>query len=76
MKRVHREIVRVMEEAALKAGGLLLERYRKNVQVAFKSAREPVSEVDKASEEIIVDHILKAFPDHEIFSEETESGVD
>lgn len=76
MPNFKREIAGVMEKAALKAGRMLLEKYRKNVRVEFKTAREPVSEVDKASEEIIVDLILKAFPDHEIFSEETESSID
>jgi myo-inositol-1(or 4)-monophosphatase len=76
MTSANREIARVMKEAALKAGRMLLEKYRKNVQVEFKSVREPVSEVDKVSEKIIVDLILKAFPDHEILSEETESNID
>ena len=76
MTKGKKEIARVMEEAALKAGRMLLQKYRQNVQVSYKTAREPVSDVDKASEEIIVDLILEAFPDHEIFSEETESSID
>ena len=50
-QRMH--IEKVMVKAARKAGKLLLEKYRGTVQVNFKTAREPVSEVDKASEEII-----------------------
>jgi myo-inositol-1(or 4)-monophosphatase len=69
-------ITEVMEIAARRAGELLLDRYRRNIQVDFKTAREPVSEVDKASEEVIVGEIRKHFPGHEIFSEETESAMD
>ena len=66
----------VMVRAARKAGKLLLKKYRNAVQMNYKTAREPVSEVDKASEEIIVDIIRKQFPEHEIFSEETETDMD
>ena len=66
----------VMITAARKAGKLLMEKYRNTVQMDFKTEREPVSEVDKASEKIIIDIIKKQFPEHEIFSEETETDMD
>lgn len=69
-------VISVMEEVVRKAGKMLLRKYRGNLQVKFKSVREPVSDIDKASEEIIVDVIRKYYPDHEIFSEETESEMD
>jgi myo-inositol-1(or 4)-monophosphatase len=69
-------IEEVMTTAARQAGKLLLEKYRSTVQMEFKTDREPVSEVDKASEEIIIDTIHKSFPDHAIFSEETETDMD
>lgn len=68
-------IIELMETAAKKAGQLLLQKYRSNIQVDFKSPREPVTEVDRASEEIIVSLIKKHFPEHEICSEETKTSM-
>jgi myo-inositol-1(or 4)-monophosphatase len=66
----------VMVAAACKAGELLREKYRNALQIDYKTEREPVSEVDKASEEIIIDTIRKSYPDHHVFSEETETDMD
>jgi myo-inositol-1(or 4)-monophosphatase len=51
-------------------GEYQLER-RGKARVEFKGPRELVTEVDRESEERIVAGLLAAYPDHDIFAEET-----
>jgi Archaeal fructose-1,6-bisphosphatase and related enzymes of inositol monophosphatase family len=57
-------------ETARRAGALLLEGLAHHRTVELKSAYEVVTEVDRASEELIVAAIHDAFPDHAILAEE------
>ncbi|OGT44540.1 MAG: inositol monophosphatase [Gammaproteobacteria bacterium RIFCSPHIGHO2_12_FULL_38_11] len=41
------------------------------IEVASKNSNEFVTQVDRISEEIIIDHIQKAYPDHGILAEES-----
>lgn len=43
-----------------------------DVKVEFKGRVELVTEVDRASERLIVDRLLERFPDHDIYAEEGE----
>jgi myo-inositol-1(or 4)-monophosphatase len=58
---------------AYKAGEILRAGYGQAHQVEMKGLTDPVTEVDKRSEEYIVSTIKSRFPDHSIVAEE--SGV-
>lgn len=62
-------------ETARRAGALLLEGLARRHTMELKSAYEVVTEVDRASEELIVNAIRDAFPDHAILAEES-GGVE
>ena len=63
----------VARNAALQAGVVLREHFRKlnPSMINEKAANDFVTDVDKKSEEIIKDHILKYFRDHAILAEES-----
>jgi len=58
-------------QAALKAGKLIAERRDNIKSVDYKSAFNLVTDVDKASEKLIIDLIRADFPDDEILAEES-----
>lgn len=60
----------VAEDAARRAGALVLEMSRGALNVEYKSILEVVTEADKASEALIVAALRGAFPDHAILGEE------
>lgn len=60
-------------EAAMAAGKLLMDRLRTDFAVAHKGATNLVTEVDLASEKLIVSRILEAFPGHTVLAEEKHS---
>lgn len=60
-------------DAARAAGRMLLERMGTAFTIAHKGAVNLVTEVDLASEELIVSKIRNAFPDHVIIAEEGHS---
>jgi myo-inositol-1(or 4)-monophosphatase len=55
---------------ARRAGALLLDGYGRERAVSLKSAFEVVTDVDRASEALIVAAIGERFPDHSIIAEE------
>lgn len=60
--------------AAREAGALMLE-WRSQfppgpAKMDYKSAKDVVTEVDERAEEIIIGHIRKSYPDHNILAEE------
>jgi myo-inositol-1(or 4)-monophosphatase len=58
-------------KAAQAAGNLIQERINGKFTIEFKDGpNNLVTEVDKASEALIMDIIRKEFPDHFILSEE------
>ena len=61
---------------AQEAGTLLLGLFNQNLHVEYKSAgyRDPVSNADKAAEQLLISHIQNNFPKHGILSEETEDS--
>lgn len=63
-------IIEVASNAAQKAGKVLSEHYLQPVRTEAKGAHDLVSEVDLASEKVIIETIQATFPDHNIISEE------
>ena len=61
----------VAEKTAREACVVLLENLGKVKKIEFKAKNSLVTEVDKLSEEIIINNIKKSFPSHDIFAEES-----
>ncbi len=63
----------IAARAAREAGRLLLRYFNRmeNIPVEEKQANDFVTEVDRASEKIIIGAIRKAYPDHAILAEES-----
>jgi len=62
-------------DAALSAGKLLMDRLRTDFRISHKGATNLVTEVDVASERLIVSRILESFPNHVILAEENYSAA-
>lgn len=61
-------------EAAQIAGEIIKEGYRKNISIEYKTnLANLVTEIDKKSEEAIINFISKEFPGHSVLAEE--SGI-
>ncbi|MDP7619805.1 MAG: inositol monophosphatase [Dehalococcoidia bacterium] len=71
LERVERDAT----EFARGAGALLLEHFRRPLDVQYKSAnrRDPVTEADKKAEAFLRDSISASYPDHGIVGEEDEN---
>ncbi|HHH12680.1 MAG TPA: inositol monophosphatase, partial [Thiolapillus brandeum] len=63
----------IAARAAREAGHLLLRYFNRmeNIPVEEKQANDFVTEVDRASEQIIIRAIRKAYPNHAILAEES-----
>ena len=61
----------VCETAARRAGELVLERFRSDVQVSLKGRANVVTDADLASERLILDCVMDEYPDFGILSEES-----
>ncbi|HEX6656299.1 MAG TPA: inositol monophosphatase family protein [Candidatus Limnocylindria bacterium] len=59
------------EGVARRAGALLADRYERVGRVRLKSPRDVVTEVDFASERLVIDAIRAEFPDDAILAEES-----
>ena len=71
MEKGTKQFLAAAKRAALAAGKLIQENWRKSKQVSTKSnAIDLVTTVDHASEELIVDILHKRFPAHSIVAEE------
>ena len=62
-----------LEQLACQAGEILRAGYNKDHQVSFKGVIDPVTEIDRASEDFLLGEINKRWPGSYIMSEE--SGV-
>lgn len=58
-------------KTAKKAGNLILKESKKTIKVTEKARHDLVTNVDKASEALIIKEIKKAYPDHAILAEES-----
>lgn len=62
--------IEIAVKAAREAGKILLENLGKVKKIGLKAKNDLVTEIDLLSENIIVDSIKTAFPDHGILAEE------
>jgi myo-inositol-1(or 4)-monophosphatase len=62
-------------ETARMAGGLLLEKFGKKINVSMKGDINLVTEADLASEKLIIDRIRSHYPQHSILAEESGEAV-
>ncbi|NLL43503.1 MAG: inositol monophosphatase [Firmicutes bacterium] len=62
--------VETMTKIAKQAGDLLLDIRRQGFEVAHKSGLDPVTDADKASENLIIKELQEYFPDFSIMAEE------
>ncbi len=63
-------IAALARELALEAGAVQKAKFRKRLDIRWKRATDPVTEVDRGCETIIVRGIRRAFADHAIVGEE------
>ena len=62
----------VCETAARRAGQLALSRFRTDIAVSLKGRANVVTDVDLASESLILDYVGREYPDFGVLSEESE----
>lgn len=69
---------KVAVEAAKEAGALLRSSFeaKGGYGVKYKKHKEPVSLVDYASNDIIISHLSRTFPKHNILSEESDGALE
>lgn len=61
---------KVAIEAALKSGHFIKKSVGKVKEISYKGRIDIVTDIDKASEEMIIRKLISEFPDHSILSEE------
>lgn len=70
------EVLQPIEEVAValarEAGAILLDRFRSVIDVEFKDdhGHDPVTEVDRAVEALVLERVQRDFPDHAVLGEE------
>lgn len=65
-----RKIKALALDLALQAGRLQARKFRTRLDIRFKRVTDPVTEVDRACEALIVRAVRRAFPGHAILGEE------
>ncbi|MCL4258139.1 MAG: inositol monophosphatase [Anaerolineales bacterium] len=60
-----------IEDLARRAGEILRAGYGQQHQIDYKGEADLVTEVDRASEALLLGEIMRQFPEHSIFSEES-----
>ncbi|MGM0413647.1 MAG: inositol monophosphatase family protein [Bacillota bacterium] len=64
-------MLKEMESWVREAGELQMSNFQKNIEINSKDKKiDLVTEIDEKSEEILVDKIITAYPDHSIMAEE------
>ena len=63
-------------KAGLKAKDKIMEIYNKGFDVEIKEDNSPVTNADKAADQIIREHLHKAFPTHAFLTEESTDNLD
>ena len=69
-KNIWENMLQVAEAAAREAGAFQKLKWATEFHVEFKSEINLVTEVDKASEQMIIAKIVANFPDHDVLAEE------
>ncbi len=65
------EYLNAAQDIAYTAGALLREAYDQPRQITHKGVVDLVTQADRAADELIIQSLQKAYPDHSILSEET-----
>ncbi len=75
---MHKEFIKLAIRAAVKGGEIIKKGFYIDKNIEYKGFSNPVTEFDMESERIIVDCILKKYPNHSILAEEklTSKGLD
>jgi 3'(2'), 5'-bisphosphate nucleotidase len=60
----------IAKEAALEAGAILLQHYRRSFTIDWKAPGDPVTAADREASRLIVTRLAREFPEHAILSEE------
>ncbi|MBD3361034.1 inositol monophosphatase, partial [Candidatus Peregrinibacteria bacterium] len=68
------KILNFAVRTAKKAGKLILEKSEKSLTITEKAKNDLVTNVDIASEKLIINEIKKTFPDHAILAEESKKS--
>lgn len=66
----------IANDALLSAGEILRQNFRKTHKVFYKKDSSKVTEIDYQCNDVIIRRIKQDFPDHVIFSEESEHALD
>src|SRR6266704_2566971 len=66
-----KEIKALATDLARRAGALQTKKFRRHLNISWKGVTDPVTEVDRACEKLIVRGIQAKFPGHAILGEET-----
>jgi len=69
------EHLQIAEDTARKAGHMLKSNMSSSRTITYKGDVDLVTNFDKLSQKIIIDHITRKFPDHDIMAEEDLSEV-
>ena len=64
--------LQVCESAARRAGELVMERFRTDVEVSLKGRANVVTDADLASERLILNFVTDEYPDFGVLSEESD----
>jgi myo-inositol-1(or 4)-monophosphatase len=64
------KIAQIGRQAALAAGAVMRQNYHQPHEITMKGAIDPVTETDFQCQEIIIEMIHQAFPDHGFLAEE------
>lgn len=64
------KVLEVAVEAARAAGEIALKYFRRAVEVTLKPDRSPVTRADREAEQVIVEILARAFPEHGFLGEE------
>ena len=64
------KVLEVALEAARAAGEIALKYFRRGVEVTLKPDRSPVTRADREAEQVIVEILARAFPEHGFLGEE------
>jgi 3'(2'), 5'-bisphosphate nucleotidase len=65
----------VAREVALEAAGIVLGRYDRGFEVEWKGESDPVTEADRAANELILERLRQRFPGDAILSEESRDDL-
>ena len=63
-------VLEVMIQAARGAAEIALKYFRRGVEVTLKADRSPVTQADREAEQVIVEMLGRAFPEHGFLGEE------